>query len=92
MFNYLGFKTISLQTMSGLGGPPPEISEYPAGDISIPTGNTSIPTGNTSIPKGPNFVPYYPNGVVKLLALNYSAISMLPYSIVNRGQSCANLM
>jgi hypothetical protein len=48
---------------------------------------TGYSTGNTSVP----FVNHYPNGRVKLLALNYSAISMLPHSIFNQGRSRADL-
>jgi hypothetical protein len=83
LYNYIDFDTISLDQMGGVGGPTPEAPEYSVG-------NTSVSTGNTSLPKKPDSVPHYPNGVVKLLAQNYSAISMLQPSIVSQGQSRAN--
>ena len=71
LFYYQNFDTISLQPLGGVGGAPPEIPEYSTGR------NTSSLRGNASVPTRPDFVPRYPDGVVKLLALNYSAISTL---------------
>jgi len=38
-----------------------------------------------------DFIPYYPDRIVKLLALNYSAISRFPYGIFGQALSRANL-
>lgn len=84
MFNNQDIETILLGEMRGVGGAPPEVPGYSMG-------KTSVSTGNTSVPKVPGFVPHYPDGVVKLLALNYSAISMLLSSIFYQGRSRANL-
>jgi hypothetical protein len=84
MFNYLDFDTVLVEKMAGAGGAPPKVPGYSMG-------NSSFSTANTSVPRRPEFVPHYPDGVVKLLALNYSAISMIPSSKFHRGRSRANL-
>ena len=84
MFDYQSSNLVILGKIRGVGGVTPEVSGYSMG-------NTSDFTGNTSVYTGPDFVPYYPDRVRRLLALNYSAISMLPSSVFHQGRSRANL-
>jgi hypothetical protein len=84
MFNYQSSNSVVLGKISGVGDVTPEIPGYTMG-------NTSDLTANTSAPIRPEFAPYYPDRVRRLLALNYSAISMLPSSIFHQGRSRANL-
>jgi hypothetical protein len=71
MYSETRMDTILLGQLTGVGGAPPEVPEYSAGNSSVP------------------FVNHYPDGYKKLLALNYSAISMSPYSF--QGRSRANV-
>ncbi|WEW58640.1 hypothetical protein PRK78_004108 [Emydomyces testavorans] len=50
-----------------------------------------IPAYNSSDPKSPKFVPYYPDGFVKLVALNYSAITQICRGYYSVGSSDLDL-
>jgi hypothetical protein len=69
VFNYVDFDQVRLSEIKGVGGKIPLITDY---DFN----NMSGSTGNFSSAQPVPFVPRYPDGMVKLLALNYSAIGM----------------
>ena len=76
MFSYLNFETILVDKISGIDDVPPKVLRYSMRNISVSTGNRFVS-------EVPGFVPHYSDDEVKLLTLNYSAISMSPslYSV-----------
>lgn len=80
VFDWVSFDEMEMSELKGVGGAPPLIPDYDSSS-SGSVGNSSsgnITTNTTA------FVPRYPDGVVKLLALNYSAIgtTLTPRSFV----------
>jgi hypothetical protein len=70
VFDFVNFDQLRLSELKGVGGKIPLIPGYDFNNMSGSTGNSS---SAQQVP----FVPRYPDGMVKLLALNYSAIGML---------------
>jgi hypothetical protein len=67
VFSFVNFDQMALSKIKGVGGKVPLIPEYDFKNISGSASNSSTtPTGS--------FVPRYPDGMIKLLALNHSAI------------------
>jgi hypothetical protein len=79
VFSSIEFDQMKMSDIEGVGGPPPLVPGY---DFS----NSSLLSGNTSATQPAPFIPHYPDGMVKLLALNYSAIRMS--LIIDSSQYC----
>lgn len=73
MFSQSHFDEILMDNLRGVGGPNPLIP-----DLSANSSSTNSSSANSSVPNlsTPPYVNRYPDGFKKLLALNYSAISM----------------
>jgi hypothetical protein len=85
VFGYTQFDQMQLSEIKGVDGK----TEYTEGYISR---NSSGFYQNSSAVVSEPYVPYYPDGVVKLLALNHSAIrrSTVLRLLFNRTSLCAN--
>jgi hypothetical protein len=69
IFNSVTFPRMQLSKITGVGGKIPLVPGYDFKNISGSVGNSSATQPVT-------FIPRYPDGMVKLLALNHSAIRM----------------
>jgi hypothetical protein len=76
VFSFINFDQMQLSKIKGIGGKVPLIPEYDFKNISGSAGNSSTtPTGS--------FIPRYPDGMVKLLALNHSAIRTFVFVVLD---------